>query len=43
MISASMPYQKQYQDVNGKKVAYVEAGEGAPIVLLHGRFFWTEQ
>lgn len=36
MISASMPYQKQYQDVNGKKIAYVEAGEGDPIVLLHG-------
>ena len=36
MISSSMPYQKQYQDVNGKKIAYVEAGEGDPIVLLHG-------
>ena len=36
MISASMPYQKQYQDVNGKKIAYVEAGGGDPIVLLHG-------
>lgn len=36
MISASMPYQKQYQDVKGKKIAYVEAGGGDPIVLLHG-------
>lgn len=36
MISAKMPYEKQYQDVEGKKIAYVEAGEGDPIVLLHG-------
>tara|TARA_R110001599_G_scaffold353463_1_gene593063 strand:+ start:113234 stop:114103 length:870 start_codon:yes stop_codon:yes gene_type:complete len=31
-----MPYEKQYQNVDGKKIAYVEAGEGEPIVLLHG-------
>jgi len=31
-----MPYEKKYQDVGGKKIAYVEAGEGDPIVLLHG-------
>ncbi len=36
MISAKMPYEKQYQNVDGKKIAYVEAGEGEPIVLLHG-------
>ena len=36
MISAKMPYEKKYQDVGGKKIAYVEAGEGDPIVLLHG-------
>jgi haloalkane dehalogenase len=36
MIAAQMPYEKQYQDVHGKRIAYVEAGEGAPIVLLHG-------
>lgn len=36
MISAAMPYEKKYQDVNGKKIAYVEVGEGDPIVLLHG-------
>ena len=36
MISAKMPYEKQYQDVQGKKIAYVEVGEGDPIVLLHG-------
>ena len=33
MISAKMPYAKNYRDVHGKKIAYVEAGEGAPIVL----------
>jgi len=31
-----MSYEKKYQDVGGKKIAYVEAGEGDPIVLLHG-------
>ena len=36
MISAAMPFEKKFQDVNGKKIAYVEAGEGDPIVLLHG-------
>lgn len=36
MISAKMPYEKKFQAVNGKQIAYVEEGEGAPIVLLHG-------
>jgi haloalkane dehalogenase len=36
MISAIMPYEKQYQQVHGKRIAYIEAGEGDPIVLLHG-------
>jgi haloalkane dehalogenase len=36
MISSAMPYEKQFQTVDGKRIAYVEAGEGDPIVLLHG-------
>lgn len=36
MISAKMPYEKKYQNVDGKQIAYVEVGEGDPIVLLHG-------
>jgi haloalkane dehalogenase len=36
MISAKMPYEKKYQNVDGKQVAYIEVGEGDPIVLLHG-------
>ena len=36
MISADFPYDKKWQEVNGRKIAYVEAGEGDPIVLLHG-------
>jgi haloalkane dehalogenase len=36
MISATMLYEKKCQEVNGKKLAYVEVGEGDPIVLLHG-------
>jgi haloalkane dehalogenase len=36
MIAASMPYEKQYREVLGKRIAYVEVGEGDPIVLLHG-------
>ena len=36
MISDQMPYQKHFQDVDGKRIAYVDEGEGGPIVLLHG-------
>ena len=36
MISSAMPYEKQFETVGGKRIAYVEAGEGDPIVLLHG-------
>jgi haloalkane dehalogenase len=35
-ISAGFPYQKQRQQVLGRKMAYVEVGVGDPIVLLHG-------
>jgi len=36
MISAEMPYKKQYATVNGRRMAYVESGSGNPVVLLHG-------
>ena len=36
MISAAFPYQKQRRRVLGRTMAYVEVGEGDPIVLLHG-------
>ena len=36
MISAAMPYAKQFAGVDGKRIAYVEVGEGSPIVMLHG-------
>jgi haloalkane dehalogenase len=36
MISAKMPYEKKYQRVKAKNIAYVEVGEGDPIVLVHG-------
>jgi len=35
-ISAAFPYQKQRRRVLGREMAYVEVGEGDPIVLLHG-------
>ncbi len=31
-----MFFEKHFQDVNGKRLAYVEEGRGDPIVLLHG-------
>lgn len=31
-----MPYTKKYLEVNGKKIAYIDEGEGDPIVFLHG-------
>jgi haloalkane dehalogenase len=36
MISAAFPYQKQRRRVLDSEMAYVEVGEGDPIVLLHG-------
>src|SRR5258707_9445139 len=36
MISAAFPYQKQRRGVLGREMAYVEVGQGDPIVLLHG-------
>ena len=35
-ISANFPYQKRRRRVLGREMAYVEVGEGDPIVLLHG-------
>ena len=36
MISAKFPYQKQRRRVLDREMAYVEVGEGNPIVFLHG-------
>ena len=36
MISAAFPYKKKYQDVSGRQIAYVDVGDGDPIVLIHG-------
>ena len=36
MISAAFPYQKKRRRVLGSDMAYVEVGQGDPIVLLHG-------
>jgi haloalkane dehalogenase len=35
-ISAAFPYEKQRLQVLGRQMAYVEIGQGDPIVLLHG-------
>src|SRR6476619_8202626 len=35
-ISAAFPYQKRRRRVLGRERAYVEVGQGDPIVLLHG-------
>ncbi|HEY9225977.1 MAG TPA: haloalkane dehalogenase [Gemmatimonadaceae bacterium] len=35
-IASAFPYQKQRRKVLGSEMAYVEVGEGDPIVLLHG-------
>ena len=36
MISAAFPYKKKRRRALGREMAYVEVGEGDPIVLLHG-------
>ncbi|MEM7539890.1 MAG: haloalkane dehalogenase [Chloroflexota bacterium] len=39
-----MPYETQYVTVNGAQMAYVEAGQGDPILFLHGnptsKYLW---
>jgi haloalkane dehalogenase len=34
--SEQYPYEKQYKSIFGKRMAYLEHGEGDPIVFLHG-------
>ena len=36
MISAAMPYEKQFAWVLKRRMAYIEAGTGDPVVFLHG-------
>src|SRR5260370_9146852 len=36
MISAAFPYQKNRKPVLGLEMAYVDEGQGDPIVFLHG-------
>src|SRR5260221_476790 len=36
MISEVMPYEKQFLNVFDRAMAYVETGQGDPIVFLHG-------
>jgi haloalkane dehalogenase len=44
MLAETIPYKKKFAVINGKRIAYVEEGEGDPIVLLHGNptssFLW---
>ncbi|MDA8658901.1 alpha/beta fold hydrolase [Luminiphilus sp.] len=35
-MSAEFRNLKKYKTINGKKMAYIEEGEGDPIVFLHG-------
>ena len=35
-ISAAFPYKKKRRRVLDREMAYMEVGEGDPIVLLHG-------
>src|SRR6516225_3759833 len=35
-ISAALPYEKKRLRVLDREMAYIEAGQGDPIVLLHG-------
>jgi haloalkane dehalogenase len=35
-ISSDFKYSKSFTTINGKNLAYVDSGEGDPIVFLHG-------
>ena len=36
-VSSEMPYEHQFIEILGSRMAYVEAGEGDPILFLHGQ------
>ena len=36
MMSATFPYEKKHREVLGRSMAYVDEGQGDPIVFLHG-------
>jgi haloalkane dehalogenase len=36
MAGDSMPYEKRFVEVTGRRMAYAEAGQGDPIIFLHG-------
>ena len=36
MISATFPYEKKQREVLGQSMAYIDEGQGDPIVFLHG-------
>ena len=36
-VSSEMPYEHQFIEILGARMAYVEAGEGDPILFLHGQ------
>ena len=44
MLSGTMPFEKKFAAVAGRSIAYIDEGEGEPIVLLHGNptssFLW---
>ena len=35
-MRSTLPYEKKYQIVHGKRMAYIDEGSGDPIVFLHG-------
>jgi haloalkane dehalogenase len=40
-VSAAFPSESRYVAVKGSRMAYVEQGEGQPILLLHGNPTWS--
>ena len=36
MSCTDQHFEKKFETVSGKRIAYIETGEGDPVVLLHG-------
>jgi pimeloyl-ACP methyl ester carboxylesterase len=34
-----MKVKRHYVNINGLKISYLEAGEGQPLILVHGIFY----
>ena len=40
-ISAELPFEANYLQVNGEKIHYIDEGVGDPVLFMHGNSTWS--